>query len=249
MSNKREVLAEQDYWDSIYEDVKPEIVPPGNLLRTWIESHVPRANGDKHALEIGCFPGRYLGVLGELGYVIHGVDLTPGVRLMSKSFRDLGLRVGEFREADFLSMQVDQTYDLVSSYGFIEHFSDWPAILRKHAALVKPGGLLVVEVPNFRGAFQQLFHRWLDRTNMSRHNLEAMQPREWAKLLESQEFDVLWCGWIGTFMFWSEPEPFNLKIRIGEKLLRMLTPFLSRKREGTPSVAPYCGVIARRRQS
>ncbi|MBL7982743.1 MAG: class I SAM-dependent methyltransferase [Flavobacteriales bacterium] len=244
MSKKNDLLVDQSYWDASYSGMRPAIAPPEDALRQWLEARVPKAKSEQHALEVGCFPGRYLAVLGQLGYTVHGVDLTPGVENMAEALKATGLSTGEFRRTDFLKMEVDRQYDLVSSFGFIEHFTDWRSVLLKHAELVSPGGMLVIETPNFKGGVQQLFHRWLDSTNLRRHNLDAMEPHAWAELLREQGFIVQWAGWFGQFDFWSDPEPDSLGHRIGAKLLGILKPRLAHMKEGSPSLSPYCGLIA-----
>lgn len=240
-------LVDQSYWDRSYADMAPTVAPPGDPVRSWLETHVPRPSGEAHALEVGCYPGRYLGVLGLLGYTVHGIDLTPAVRRMRPGLEALGLRTGDFHEADFLRFQAPRTYDLVCSFGFIEHFRDWEAVLRKHASLVAPGGLLVIETPNFRGAVQQFFHRWLDAENLRRHDLSAMRPKAWADILRAEGFDVRQAGHFGPFAFWHDSKGAGAWHRIGTLVLRSLNPVLARLPEGHGSWSPYCGLIARKR--
>ncbi len=70
-------FAEQSVWDEGYAQHEFFVAPKDDALRQWIETHFPRAN--KSCLELGCFPGRYLAVFGELGYELNGLDLTPRV--------------------------------------------------------------------------------------------------------------------------------------------------------------------------
>jgi 2-polyprenyl-3-methyl-5-hydroxy-6-metoxy-1,4-benzoquinol methylase len=39
----------------------------------------------------------------------------------------------------------------VISFGFIEHFDNPENVIQKHLDLLKPGGILIVGVPNFTG--------------------------------------------------------------------------------------------------
>lgn len=239
------VLVDQSYWDAAYEGMQPALAPPADPVRQWIEAHVPPASGDRHALEIGCFPGRYLAVIGRLGYVVHGVDLTPAIDRMPAAMSAMGLRTGEFIHADFLAYAFPRRYDVVCSFGFIEHFSNWPDVLREHARLVTPGGLLVIETPNFRGWVQQLFHRWLDAVNLRRHHLPAMAPEEWADLVRAEGFDVQQQGYLGGFDFWTDTPQRGLLHRIGRGVLRVCSPFLRRLRPNA-ATSPYCVLIAKR---
>jgi len=49
-------------------------------------------------------------------------------------------------------------FDIVASFGFIEHFTNWVEILESHISLLNNNGYLIVEVPNFIGPFQHWLH-------------------------------------------------------------------------------------------
>ena len=239
---------DQSYWDQGYQDLQPTMAPSTDQVRQWLEASVPTANGDKHCLEVGCYPGHYLAVLGGMGYVVHGIDLTPAIDRMAPAFAAQGMQVGEFRRLDFLKDPIGRRYDVVCSFGFIEHFPNWQDVLRKHAELVEPGGLIVIETPNFRGFVQQLLHRSLDgdATNLRRHHIPAMAPRKWAKVLQAEGFEVLTHGYLGKFQFWTDSPPFNyLQQKLYNRVVA-LTPRLERVRPGGASLSPYCVLIARR---
>ena len=242
-----ETLVDQSYWDQGYADMQPTIAPPHDPMRQWIEANVPAATSGQRCLEIGCFPGRYLGVLGRMGYEVNGVDLTPAVERMKAAFDKEGLRTGTFVHADLFAFPAEPKYDLVCSFGFIEHFTDWQGALLKHAEHLRPGGLLVIETPNFRGWVQQLLHRLLDATNLRRHHIGAMHPGRWAELLRANGFDVLTHGYHGQFDMWTDSPPPNAAQRLIYGVLRRITPWLKRAGNGRPSLAPYCVLIARKR--
>ena len=71
-------LVPQEYWDKGYETLELDIAPKDDTVRRWIELFFSN-RGKGRCLEIGCFPGRYLAVFGELGYELNGIDLTPRV--------------------------------------------------------------------------------------------------------------------------------------------------------------------------
>lgn len=239
-------LVDQSYWDESYERVAPAMAPKGDALRDWLERNVPSAEGEKHALEIGCYPGRYLAVIGKLGYTTHGIDLTPGVEGMKGAFDEMGIRTGDFTRSDFLTHAFARRYDLVCSFGFIEHFPDWKGMVARHAALVDNGGLLVLETPNFKGWVQQLLHRWLDGVNLRRHHLDAMRPGAWAEQLRPLGFEVIGHGHMGRFEFWRDSPPLGLPGRLLMKVVNRLSPLLRRMPEGGAALSPYCILIARK---
>jgi SAM-dependent methyltransferase len=125
-------FCEQRLWDDGYVQAELFVAPPDDLIRRWLQKHVPSGQGS--CLELGCFPGRYLAVLGELGYEVNGIDLTPRVEQDLKPWlQRQGYRVGEFIRDDVFTHAFRRRYDIVCSFGLIEHFEDWPGLLRRHA--------------------------------------------------------------------------------------------------------------------
>lgn len=241
-----DTLVDQSYWDHSYQGMEPSMAPEGDVLRTWLERTVPRPEGERHALEIGCYPGRYLAVLGRMGYVVHGIDLTPNVQQLDRYFRLMNLRTGKFRHADFLVHEPERRYDLVCSFGFIEHFQDWRSMLVRHWELVAPGGLLVIETPNFRGWVQQLIHRAVDGVNLARHNCDAMRPEQWLATLQQHGAVVIEQGFIGRFDFWTDSPPPDRSQRLFLRMVRAVAPLLRRIPPGNGAISPYCVLIARK---
>ncbi len=236
----------QKRWDESYVGLKLEIAPPQDAVRTWIEQWVAPGQGD--CLELGCFPGRYLAVLGELGYELNGVDLTPRVESdLPDWLGQQGYRLGNFCRADIFQHDFRRQYDVVCSFGLVEHFGQWAELIQAHARLVKPKGLLLVATPNFRGWAQRLLHEWLDRANLAEHNLEAMQPAQWSAQVAAMGFSVLSCGWFGRVDFWSNPDPNrSLVKRAALRGVRKMLPVLRWLPEGFASYSPYCGLAARK---
>jgi L-malate glycosyltransferase len=219
------------------------MAPPHDELRRWLETNLPDGAG-KSCLEVGCFPGRYLAVLGEMHYELHGVDLTPRVSEIKYWLDSRGYNTGGFEHADFLKYNNSQSYDLVCSFGFIEHFTNWEEVLLRHAELVKEGGKLVIETPNFRGFLQNLLHRTLDATNYKRHYIPAMQPLKWKAILEDRGFQVERCEYFGKFEFWSDAGERGFFGKVGMKLLSFFQTSLQKRKPGSASISPYCGIIA-----
>ena len=244
MTAKKDFIT-QDRWDQGYEKLALQVAPPADPIRRWLEKHIPRGKGT--CLEFGCFPGRYLAVLGEMGYEVNGIDLTPRLeRDLPDWMRAQGYRTGEFIQADVFQHSFAKNYDVVCSFGLIEHFAHWPELVEKHAQLVRPGGWLALSTPNFRGALQQSLHRWLDPVNLAEHNLEAMQPKHWAELVQGLGFEIVMCGYIGPFDFWvgnqsrSSFQHFTLKVIRRLKMIGRALP------DNVGFYAPYCGLVARK---
>lgn len=240
-----ETLAKQDYWDASYQRVPFRVADEKDPLRKWIERHARRAGG--RALEIGCYPGSYLAVLGELGYQLNGMDLTPRTdKELPDWLRSKGYDVGTFRREDFFDVVAEPIYDVVASFGFIEHFPNWDEVLRRHAAFVRPGGRLIISTPNYRGSAQHLLHRLFDGEGLARHNLDSMDVRAWPRAA-GEEFQTRWCGHFGGFAFWVEDQPRNLAQRAALRVIFQALPAMRRAvRFDSEALSPFCGIVADR---
>lgn len=245
MSNRTN-LVDQQIWDKAY--VNTELQPPAehNQVQAWYHGHIPPGPG--RCIEIGCFPGQFLAAFGAMGYEINGIDLTPRTHTdMLPWLESLGYPIGEIHQGDFFKFQTEKPFDLVASFGFIEHFPNWDEVLQRHMDLVAPGGTLLITVPNFRGIVQRGLHYFLDKENYKRHVIDAMQPNQWRKQLEGDGFSIVKCGHFSSFSFWTEDDGQNLLQRGAAKALAYSIPILSKVLpKNQPAYAPYCGVIARR---
>ena len=242
--------ASLDYWNREYRSYKFHIAKKKDFIRRWIEAHIPAVtNKPKTCLEVGCYPGRFISVFGRLGYELHGIDLVDEVEQLSDWLTQSGYKVGSFSQCDFNEFKPQRKYDVVCSFGFIEHFTNWEQILTMHASLVADKGILVVEAPNFVGGFQHWLHSRFDEENYARHHIPAMNIEQWAQLLENRGFEISYAGYFGKFRFWTEPQARTIPERLLLRSLRMIQPVLrallplDRK-----MYSPFCGVIARRRQ-
>jgi L-malate glycosyltransferase len=238
-------LTSQRYWDQSYAELPHEIVPTTDRIRTWIETVLPIAAKGEEAIEIGCFPGRYLAVLGTMKYVLHGIDRSPELDRLPGELLAAGYKIGSFERNDFLVSEIENRFDVVCSFGFIEHFTNWTDILRKQAALVNNGGTILVETPNFAGWLQRILHFLLDNENYRRHEQSAMDPQTWALVLEREGFKIDFAGYVGRFEFWRDGD-MSTSVKLFDSVVRTLSPILRLFPEGRRFLSPYSVLCARR---
>jgi histo-blood group ABO system transferase len=240
------VPVEQTSSDQSNEHAESTIADPGDPIRLWIETAVPVATREQHCLEIGCDRTRYLAVLGRLGYVVHGVDSSPAVEQIPEAFREMQIRTGDFTQCDLMTWSPSRQYDVVCSFGYLQRFVDWPWLLEKHAALVAPGGLLLIETPNCARRLQRRLHGLLDRPNLDDDHRGAMDSRGWAKVLDRLGYEVVSHGPLGRFDFSSESSPHGLVGCVGRALVGLARPFL-RLLPPSRTASPYITLVARHR--
>ncbi len=166
--DEKKLLTDVEYWN---ERQAEEIqLPSGGTQPLWIREvadHLPRGK-DTTFLEIGVVPGGVLMYFAcKLGYECTGIDFSPKVNLLQAEFARHGLKA-RFVQADFLTWQPGEKFDIVYSGGFIEHFTDYENIVRKHWDLVAPGGYLLLSIPTFTTPVQKLIRRFLFTRTMMR---------------------------------------------------------------------------------
>lgn len=94
--------------------------------------------------DVGCGEGTLLLEARERGWQVGGLE---PVEEAVASGRGHGLDLVHGRLED---IEPSEAYDVVSAVHVLEHVPDVPSTLRRLLALVRPGGHLVVEVPNWR---------------------------------------------------------------------------------------------------
>jgi len=194
--------APQQYWDDIYVRWPLVYKPERVLFKDVFARFCPRGG---HCFEVGCYPGDFLIYLSKTyGYVASGIDLTPRVAdELPEHCRRNGVEVGEILYGDFFAFAPSRGYDVVCSFGFIEHFVDCEAVIERHVRLLAKGGVLFISVPNFRW-IQFCLHWLLDRPNLRRHVTDAMSLSRWRRCVESLGLRVVEDGYYQRFGFWYE---------------------------------------------
>lgn len=95
-------------------------------------------------LDVGCATGIFLELAAEAGWSV--VGLEPSRWLFERARRQLGDRVVNrtFEEAGL----DERSFDAVTLWDVLEHLVDPVAAIARCAAVLRPGGLLVLNTPN-----------------------------------------------------------------------------------------------------
>ena len=243
------LLTGREHWETSYADAKFVAYPLANEHFDLLFAHADRGR-IASALEIGSYPGPFLAALGACGYELNGVDFHPGnAAALPDWLRSLGHDVGSFKSVDFHDYHPGRTFDLVYSLGFIEHFEDFREVIARHARLVSDGGYLFLTTPNFRGTIQRWLHRALDRQNLERHHLPAMDPGAWAEVMRPLGFEILFCGHFGHIAFWVDAnDPRSAaQLWLARAVARVFRAIRKVYRGDSRHFSPHCALVARRR--
>ena len=130
-------------------------------------------SADMRFLEVGCFPGYYLWYFNRyFEYSVAGLEYVESCCHEAEAcLRAEGVSA-DVIHADFFDYHIEADeakFDVVASFGFIEHFDDYASVLARQLELVKPGGYLVVTLPNHQGIYGDIM-RIVDREKFDTHN-------------------------------------------------------------------------------
>lgn len=141
-------------------------------LRSDILSHVP--HDACNVLSVGCGAGVTEAKLVEKGIEVTGIELDHDAAQLA---RRSGLTVIEADAENSQTQLEDRVFDCLIYADVLEHFADPVGVLRSHVAHLRPGGRVIISVPNFRyysvlwqlairGHIQYVDSGILDRTHM-----------------------------------------------------------------------------------
>jgi SAM-dependent methyltransferase len=175
MSNEKTTI---NFWDKIYGENSSFNRPlsswyiTNRITKHLLGKFIPK-NSD--VLELGSAPGLWLSWLHlKRNAKITGIDYsTKGIKSQESLFMRLGID-GECRCEDILSTTLKESqFDVVYSLGLIEHYENPRPLIDAHLRLTKPGGLVLIAIPNYTGIHRRL-QSYFDPKNLDIHNLELM---------------------------------------------------------------------------
>jgi 2-polyprenyl-3-methyl-5-hydroxy-6-metoxy-1,4-benzoquinol methylase len=208
------------------------------LFQDLLDRYLP-TNPDYTCLEVGALPGDFLVYFHERhSYKVTGVDFADSEQVFHDTMRLNGVSDYEYVNADFLDFRPGRTFDVVASFGFVEHFDDYGAILQRHCDLVGERGYLVVGVPNFRN-LQFVYHSVFDRQNLRIHNLAAMDPSTIHAELTQRGFRRLFVGYWGGLELWREPGLESAFLRLADAAVRRVANSIGRHVPNSHLYSPF----------
>jgi SAM-dependent methyltransferase len=204
MENK---LTDRAFWKSFWESriglifsIKPDYVF-GDILAKIIKQ-----KNTKTAIELGGFPGYYAIYLKKyqqlnttlLDYFIHRDLVNQLLAANGMNRDDINII-----EADLFNYIPPEQYDMVLSFGLIEHFADTRGIIATHLPFLKPAGTLFITLPNFTGV-NGWVQRNFDRENYDKHYIASMNPTLLAEYCRQLGLKNVEAYYHGGFSIWLE---------------------------------------------
>jgi SAM-dependent methyltransferase len=164
-----------------------------------ISVSVPHIEGGK-ILDIGCGSGAYLDLMQEVGWETYGVEPSEaGAERARASGHDVFC--GELLDAGYPSA----FFDVILMHHVLEHVPNPKTVLRECHRILKGGGLILANVPNFDCYDRLTFAESWDPLDVPRH-LYHFSASTLRQALEQAGFEVMrfrYRTWFTSRQFYS----------------------------------------------
>lgn len=198
-------LVEQTHWNHNWEaselsqpmDISPGIMknPQHRRLHLLLRRFLSNLSAETKLLEVGCANSYFLPYFAkEYGFSVTGLDYSKKGCEQAKAILTRGKIDGKIICSDMFTPpdEMREAFDIVVSFGVIEHFMPTTRALRALNVFLRPGGIIVTLIPSMNGlvGFMQ------KRVNREIYDLHV--PLTKKSLLAAHRtsgFDCLFCNY------------------------------------------------------
>ncbi|GBD96852.1 MAG TPA: class I SAM-dependent methyltransferase [Nitrospirae bacterium] len=106
-----------------------------------IEAIIPQGR----ILDMGCARGVFLSIMRERGWETFGLELNDETASYARNELGLDVKAGRLVDAQF----ENESFDVITIWHVFEHLPEPRLIIEECSRILKPGGLLVIALPNF----------------------------------------------------------------------------------------------------
>lgn len=198
-----ERLTTKEHWSRQWAGSRPSrlrLNPNVSAFREkhqMFRAHLP--SGDLRFVELGCYPGSMMSYFHEhFGYRVSGIEYLGDHAIAARE-----MLAAESIDADVIHADVfeyeppKELWDVVASFGFVEHFTDTADVMRHHLKLLRPGGWLVVSIPNHSGVNGSIL-KMVDKELYDTHNRMSCEALV-AGIEATNEADIVDARYVGRF--------------------------------------------------
>jgi 2-polyprenyl-3-methyl-5-hydroxy-6-metoxy-1,4-benzoquinol methylase len=126
-----------------------------------IEHFLPKGR----ILDVGCGRGILPALMRDRGWDAHALEFSETAARHARDELRLPVFVGDFSQSPY----ADDFFDALVLWHVLEHLADPVAALRKARQILRPGGLLVIAVPNFESLQARFAGRHWFHLDVPRH--------------------------------------------------------------------------------
>lgn len=145
-------------------------------------------------LDVGCGAGGFLHRARSAGFTVAGLDFNPA---RAGALKAASFDVFHGGLPDYARGAAPASFDAITIFQVIEHLDEPGAWLASAKSLLKPGGLLVVGVPNRGRTFDPFKDPSIADVDMPPHHLTRWNAAALSGLLSRAGFAVMECRPLG----------------------------------------------------
>lgn len=144
-------------------------------------SGIPPYYSRHRILDVGCGSGSFVREMEQLGWEAYGLELNPEAVRYARDHMDL-----KVSEGSLPSLKLEAGFfDVVTMFDSFEHMPNPREVLDDVHRILAPGGLLIMNTPNFNSFYRKVFgDRWFNVAAPLHYYLYAKEPLK-ALLLRS----------------------------------------------------------------
>jgi len=232
---------QKEFWENYWSDF--QVLKNNNVFFEKVLSEFPN---EGKLIEIGGFPGQYSAYFKKkFNYEVTILDFHIDPLIINKieQIYDIPLNSIKYVNDDFLNVALNENFDIVCSFGFIEHFSDTKLLINRHLGMLKSNGILLITIPNFAG-LNGLIQKFLDKTNYNIHNIDCMNIKLLNAILINLNCKTFTIGYIGKPTVWLEKSSGRKRIiSLFIKLISKLIKYLPSKNR---FLSPYIYILVKK---
>lgn len=172
----------EDYWGE--EEPSQEWIERSQSEKTQFFQECEPTAG--RILDVGCGSGFFLRALDSKKWDRYGVEISvEAARLAARSLGADHIFTGTLLHTEFEG----SFFDAISFWSALEHTNEPRASLIRAREIIKPGGTLIIQVPNAASYQSRIFKGDWFALDVPRHRYH-FSPERLAKLLEETGFDI-----------------------------------------------------------
>jgi 2-polyprenyl-3-methyl-5-hydroxy-6-metoxy-1,4-benzoquinol methylase len=205
------------YWDNAWENtflpevINPYLLGPNHYLDRKFHDFfrgvfAGKETANNKLLEIGCARSSWLPYFAkEFGFKVYGIDYSEiGCQQALELLAKEGVE-GKIVCADFFSPSESmiEEFDVVVSFGVLEHFEDTQNCILAFSKYLKPKGIMVTNIPNLTG-LMGLIQKLINRNVFDIHvplSLEKVLEAHHKSMLEAVSCNYFLCVNFGVVNF------------------------------------------------
>ncbi|TYA74167.1 class I SAM-dependent methyltransferase [Seonamhaeicola marinus] len=129
-----------------------------------INSFIEKPSSEKRLLDIGCGTGDFLHAAQKNGWIVSGIEPNDDARAIANKKTNNSV----FNIEQLLEFH-EHSYDVITLWHVLEHLPNLEEQVNLLKKLLKPGGRLIIAVPNYKSYDAQLYKEFWAAYDVPRH--------------------------------------------------------------------------------